>query len=417
MSVTAVILAALEPEVATAQTGGAVYTDVEAAQISLAISHAKMHANVSTTITPAVVASADAATTAVNTQNPTQAMTPHQPKGTPFTARPRPSAGCTATPSARPRARSRSQPETGSGEYRDWGNDAHELAAMCLEHIHNPPAYAGKVMGLGNVVDDEMMTASRPTSTTCANMSTAAPCSSSSGSATPGSSACPTTTASAPPTRSSFRAAAPRSRFTTSRPGAACRSAPSQRADAALRRRRDRAVRPRLQLRARAPGHPPAAPQQPFDEWECSLLDVADLVAKAREVIASKPTEPKPSEAACRFCKAKAICPALERKCSRRCSAVRGPDAQGRRDRDRQSAVRVQPGARQRMDAVELVELWCKAVRARAEAELLAGPQGRRVEAGRGPQGASPVARREGEAEAMRSRPCGSSRKSCTTSS
>lgn len=68
MAVTAVILAALEPEIATAQAGGAVYTDVDAAHISLAISHAKMHANVLANVTPAVVAASSATVKTANTQ-------------------------------------------------------------------------------------------------------------------------------------------------------------------------------------------------------------------------------------------------------------------------------------------------------------------------------------------------------------
>lgn len=47
--------------------------------------------------------------------------------------------------------------EDTSSSFADWGTDAHELAALCLETVSNPPAYAGRIMGKGNVVDDEMI--------------------------------------------------------------------------------------------------------------------------------------------------------------------------------------------------------------------------------------------------------------------
>jgi hypothetical protein len=81
-----------------------------------------------------------------------------------------------------------------------------------------------------------------------------------------------------------------------------------------------------------------------------------------------------PSESACRWCRAKAVCPALERQIS---DALIGdftdltaetPDtAQG------QLPQLYGDELGRRMALVDQVEAWCKAVRARVEAELLSG--------------------------------------------
>jgi hypothetical protein len=87
-----------------------------------------------------------------------------------------------------------------------------------------------------------------------------------------------------------------------------------------------------------------------------------------------------PHPDACRFCKAKGTCPALA-------ASVEGAMAAEftdltTRDATEQEAIvkrlvaSVAPdnlGAK--MDAVELVEMWCKAIRARVEGELIAGRQ------------------------------------------
>jgi hypothetical protein len=48
-----------------------------------------------------------------------------------------------------------------SSVYADWGTDAHELAAMCLEGLdeeaQDPASYKGRKLPLGNDVDDEMV--------------------------------------------------------------------------------------------------------------------------------------------------------------------------------------------------------------------------------------------------------------------
>lgn len=44
-----------------------------------------------------------------------------------------------------------------SSRYADWGTDAHDLGAECLEQGKNASDHLGRMMPLGNVVDDEMV--------------------------------------------------------------------------------------------------------------------------------------------------------------------------------------------------------------------------------------------------------------------
>lgn len=47
-------------------------------------------------------------------------------------------------------------PDTGSS-HAAWGTDAHELSAICLAEQTAPDAYRGRIMGLGNEVDQDML--------------------------------------------------------------------------------------------------------------------------------------------------------------------------------------------------------------------------------------------------------------------
>jgi hypothetical protein len=265
------------------------------------------------------------------------------------------------------------QPDT-SSTFADWGTDAHELAALCLTEIKNPPAYAGKVMALGNVVDDEMID-------------------------------CVQTYIDSVRTYVDGGELFVEQRVSYARllglpedDGfgtsdaiilSGC-GAEIQIHDLKTGKGVPVSAEHNEQLLLYAAGaieafslaysfervrlviHQPRL--KSLSEWECTPVDVADLVARARGVIVSKPTEPKPSEAACRFCKAKAVCPALEREVA---LAVMGDfeDLTAARVADATDKLQFvySQALGQRMRAVDLVEIWCKAVRARAEAELMAG--------------------------------------------
>ncbi|AAR97703.1 exonuclease [Bordetella phage BPP-1] len=88
-----------------------------------------------------------------------------------------------------------------------------------------------------------------------------------------------------------------------------------------------------------------------------------------------KPDDLAPGEKQCRFCKAKATCPALR-------DHVLSTVADDFVDVSKPVAPRIEHAAERTVDnailgnllgAVDLVESWCKAIRAKAEAELLAG--------------------------------------------
>lgn len=131
---------------------------------------------------------------------------------------------------------------------------------------------------------------------------------------------------------------------------------------------------------------------QSMSHWECSVADVAEFSARAAAqakvamdaiilaAVNATPSEildgvpASPGEKQCRFCKAKAICPTLEIEVKQ---AILGdfedltPKAVAEATDKLQYVFSQALG--QRMKNVELVELWCKGVRARTESELLAG--------------------------------------------
>lgn len=116
-------------------------------------------------------------------------------------------------------------------------------------------------------------------------------------------------------------------------------------------------------------------------EWDCSVEELETFGAKAQDAAAlasSGQAQPSAGEKQCRFCKAKADCPALAAQVAR---SVTG-DFEDLTAKRVAEAIDDLPmvyskALGQRLAAVDLVEQWCKAVRARAEAELL---QGRRVD-------------------------------------
>lgn len=81
---------------------------------------------------------------------------------------------------------------------------------------------------------------------------------------------------------------------------------------------------------------------------------------------------------ACRFCKAREDCPEFDRFTRDALQAeftdLTTQDAEGQRELVDGLVERIpESGVGARMDAVEVVEMWCKAIRARAESMLLAG--------------------------------------------
>ena len=122
-------------------------------------------------------------------------------------------------------------------------------------------------------------------------------------------------------------------------------------------------------------------------EWVCTPAELkawsAQVHAQARRVFeilkADQPQESDfgPAQSVCRFCRAKATCPALARKVQ---DAV-GADFEDLTDQDAagaQAALQnLTPATPEQLSraiaATDLIEAWCKAVRAEVERLLLAG--------------------------------------------
>lgn len=122
-------------------------------------------------------------------------------------------------------------------------------------------------------------------------------------------------------------------------------------------------------------------------EWVCTPAELeawsAQVHTQARRVFeilkADQPQESDfgPAQSACRFCRAKATCPALARKVQDAVGAD-FEDLTGQDAADAQAALQnLTPATPQQlaraMAATDLIEAWCKAVRAEIERLLLAG--------------------------------------------
>lgn len=133
----------------------------------------------------------------------------------------------------------------------------------------------------------------------------------------------------------------------------------------------------------------PRITRQPSTE-SLPLFDLLQFGERVRAA-AKATTEPKaprvPGEKQCRWCRAKAICPELRSEVAMHVSAAPGtPD-----DFDdlTDSSTLSDADLARSLGAVPLVEVWCKAVRAEAEARLLAGkalPGFKLVQGKRGPR-------------------------------
>jgi hypothetical protein len=112
-------------------------------------------------------------------------------------------------------------------------------------------------------------------------------------------------------------------------------------------------------------------------EWGCTVEELRAFAARAADAYAlalSGQATHQPSGEACKFCKAKADCPALTKSVA---ETVIG-DFEDISEQRIEAAIADLPAVfslslGRKMAMVDLVEQWCKAVRARVESELLAG--------------------------------------------
>jgi hypothetical protein len=154
-----------------------------------------------------------------------------------------------------------------------------------------------------------------------------------------------------------------------------------------------------------------------ISEWDCSVEDLCrfgdEAAAHARAAVACIGATPdnlggNPGEKQCRFCKAKAHCPALQAQVEK--TVVGDFDDLTTENVNRAVAnleMTFSLALGRKMAAVDLVDQWCKAVRARAESELLAGRRVdgfKLVEGRRGPRAWSDKASAEAQLKAMRLR-------------
>jgi hypothetical protein len=125
---------------------------------------------------------------------------------------------------------------------------------------------------------------------------------------------------------------------------------------------------------------------QHVSEWDCTVEDLAAFAGRARtaaakciEIVDTQihgPEDFAPGEKQCRFCKAKATCPALARQVEQTVGAD-FEDLEVTKARVtlfKEDAPFIKPSIiASHLEAVDLIESWCKAVRAEAERRLLAG--------------------------------------------
>lgn len=111
-----------------------------------------------------------------------------------------------------------------------------------------------------------------------------------------------------------------------------------------------------------------------IDEWECSVEELQKFAAKVKlasiEVKKAKKSNTlngflHPSEKACKFCKARAKCPAL--------ATLVANETGADFDDLTQTELQVPIGLSEAMSKVDIVETWCRAVRAKVEEELFSG--------------------------------------------
>jgi Holliday junction resolvase len=119
----------------------------------------------------------------------------------------------------------------------------------------------------------------------------------------------------------------------------------------------------------------PGLPGANLRTFEERIKPRAEWALKCLELGVDEAEDLTPGDKQCRFCKAKAICPALT-------NHVLATVADDFVDIEQPVAPQIEHAAERTVDnatlgnllgAVDLIEGWCKAIRARAESELLAG--------------------------------------------
>lgn len=109
-------------------------------------------------------------------------------------------------------------------------------------------------------------------------------------------------------------------------------------------------------------------------EWVISVEDLLAFGEKVRAAakVTEQPDAPLvPGEDACRFCKAKATCPALDALVSSETGIAL--DAADFADLDTPVPPSEPATLASKLKIIPIIEDWCKAIRARVEQELLAG--------------------------------------------
>lgn len=151
------------------------------------------------------------------------------------------------------------------------------------------------------------------------------------------------------------------------------------------------------------------------DEWECDVAELHAFAAQAKAAVAEVQSAGKlealalysklhVNEDACRFCKAKAVCPALAAEVREVVGGAATADDFS--DLDEHAAP---PGPltdaslSYAMTKVDLIEGWCKAVRAEVERRLFAGDEVPGFKLVEGKRGNRAWSDREAALEAMKS--------------
>jgi len=130
-----------------------------------------------------------------------------------------------------------------------------------------------------------------------------------------------------------------------------------------------------------------------ISEWDLSVQELNEFAAEAHAAAQRTltSTELNPGEKQCRWCKAKATCPALSQLIEDEFEALPEPNAET--DADHLAHA---------MDQVDMIEAWCKAIRAEIERRLLNGQSIRGYKLVEGRRGARKWTNEDDVADALK---------------